>query len=312
MKQRLSCINCAGRCCVMREKREYRAALAIVAVALGADFVSGRVLAAFYAQLARASWLGIAVSALLFGGFTALFSRLARRTGARNMLEVLRRVPGGGMGRAVEGLYLAILAGGVCMMVSSAAHVGALALPLRHGSLYAAALCVLLSAALAACGGRAVRLLGGAFLICAAGFVAALLLWGNLPDAALMRWALDLRLEDSWIAALVFALLHASAGVCLSVGTAVRLTDGRMRPRILGLWTGIVYFLLLALGNAVLRVNVREILALKLPFVALAAGWGSRGFYISALMIFLADVTTVTGILYAVFPKHKCPDFIKK
>lgn len=296
----------------MREKREYRAALAIVAVALGTDFMSGRALAAFYAQLARASWLGIAVSALLFGGFTALFSRLARRTGARNMLEVLRRFPGGGMGRVVEGLYLAILAGGMGMMVSSAAHVGALTLPSQHGSLYAAALCVLLSGTLAACGARGLLLLGGAFAICAAGFVAALLLWGNLPDAALMRWALDLRLEDSWIAAALFALLHASAGVCLSAGTAVRLTDGRMRPHVLGLWTGVVYFLLLALGNAVLRINVREILALKLPFVALAAGWGSRGFYISALMIFLADVTTATGILYAVFPKHKCPVFIEK
>lgn len=293
----------------MSGKRELRAGIALSAMALGTNFASGRSLAAFYAQLGETSWLGIAVSTLIFGAFMGMIARLARRCGARSMLEVLKRAPGGGFGWMVMALYLLIAAGGICMMMASAAHIGALMLPMRHAGAYAASLCLLLSAAAAFRGVKAMRMLGGMFYVCGLLFVVLLLFSGKLPDGALVNWALDLRLRNNVCAALLFALLHASTMVCMAAGAAVRMTDGRVRPGALGLWSGGALFLLLALGNAALRVRADEMLVLRLPFVALSSGWGLAGFYMSGCMIFLAAVCSASALLFAVIPQHKYPDF---
>ena len=69
----------------MEKCREARAAMAVVAAAVSVDCAAGREIAAFYAQMAGMSWLGVAFSALLFGLITALFALLARRSGAGDM-----------------------------------------------------------------------------------------------------------------------------------------------------------------------------------------------------------------------------------
>lgn len=296
----------------MKGRGEFSAALALAGVALGMDFVSGRVLAAFYAQMGRTSWLGIGVSALLFGGMLGFIARLAQRSGARSMLEALRRMPGGSMGRLAEIAYICMLGGGIYRAVASAAHMGEMSLPLRNASVYAAALCLTAALCIALRGARTLCHAGALFCGCAFVYAALLLFFGKTPDDALMQWAVDLRLENNLTAALLFALLHAAVNLCLSMGPAVRMMNGRMRAGWLGIYAACAYFVLLALGNAVLRVRADEVLALKLPFVALSCLWGTAGFYASTLLIFFAATVHAAGLIYAILPQQKNPIFIEK
>lgn len=295
----------------MRGNCEWNIAAVAVAVSLGTDFISGRALAAFYAQMGKASWLGIAAAALLFGSIAGFFAYLARRQGAHGMLELLQRMPGGRMGWLPEALYAAILISTGCMMVASAGHIGALTLPVRNGALLAGALCILLSGAIVLSGTLAVQLLCRLFLLCTGVFLAALLLFGRTDDG-LMKWAVDLRLRGSFGTALAFGALHASVGACVSSGAIMRLIDGKTRPVRLGACAALLQLMLLGLGNGALRIRSDEALVLKLPFVALASRWGNGGFWCSALLMFLAAVITFSGILLALIPKRKCPDFIEK
>lgn len=296
----------------MKKNLEFRAALTLTATALGVNFASGRGVAAFYAQLGRAAWLGVTLSSLLFGAFMALLTGLARRCGAQSMPSLLRRAPGGGFGCAVTAMYLFIVAGGMCMALVSAGRVGALLLPMKNAFIYGFVLCLLIALFFALAGKTVLEAMGAVFYTCALLFVLALIFFGKQINGTVMRWALDLRLENNVLAAILFALLHTSTMVCMASGAAVRLSEGRMRPFILGAYAAIVYFALLGLGNAALRVHADELLALKLPFVALAAGWGVAGFYISGGMIFFAAVSSASGLLFAVIPKHKCPNLIEK
>lgn len=311
MKHCLFRIDFCGQVFFMRNKRNDLSALTLAAVGLSADFCSGRAMAAFYAQLGQMSWLGVGVSSLLFGACIALLSHIALRTGARNMRQALRRASGGGGARLAQILYAALLAGGMAMCLLTAAQVGRLALPFRHASAEAALVCALLAAALAV-RENAFMKWSAAFLLCMVAFALALLFFGSLPKRAMLNWSIDLQLKNMPLVAILFALLHGAMSACLAAGAAVRITDGRVRPPALGLRSGMVYFLLLALANGVLQSREEALLALKLPFVALSSGWGKGGFYLSAGMIFLSSVTTAAGLLYAVFPQHKCPDFIEK
>lgn len=291
---------------------ELRGALAIASAAMGADFVSGRALTLFYAQTARASWLGVAISGLMFGLITGAISSLRRRCGADNLTELLRRIPGGGAGRGITIAYDLILAGAAALLISQAGGMGALTLPIRHAFACGAALALLTAAVIAVSGGAAMRTVGGAFVLMLALFEGALAVFGRLPNAPRMRYELELGLRDNWIAAILFALLHTAVCLCLSAGVTVKMSRGSMRPAWLGAYAGGAFAILLALGNAVLILREDELLALKIPFAALAAGWGTAGFYLSAGMIFLAAVISLAGILYGRISRPAGADLLGK
>lgn len=289
-----------GRCCFLNRQNEFGGALAITAAALGIDFVSGRALAAFYAQMGRMSWLGIGFSVLLFGAAIGFFARLARRSGTRCIWDLLRRLPGGGMGRGTFFLYAGVVLLGAGMLMKSAGHMGALMLPLRRAELLSAALALALAGFLAFTGEHSIRMLGGLLAMAMLGFEGLLLLSGEPAEA--LHYAVELHLKDSWVAALGFALLHTAVCLCMAVGVTVRLSKGRMRPGRLGSLSGAFYGLQLALGNAVFMARDEQILALRFPFVALSADWGSAGFYLSAGLGWLFCMFSLAGLIYGVLP----------
>ena len=86
-------------------------------------------------------------------------------------------------------------------------------------------------------------------------------------------------------------------------GAAVRLAGGRSRPLRMGLWSGGMFTLMMAGANAVLAARSAQLTALRLPFVALAGGWGSAGFYVSAALSYLAAATSLAGVAYALLPR---------
>jgi len=284
----------------LKQGNELKTAMAVVVAALGIDFVSGRALAAFYGQMDQASWLGVLVSALLFGIMTGFIAGQARRSGARSAGGFLVRLPGGGMGKGACILYglIVLLAAG--MLTASAGRVGALAVPVKRADLLCAAAALMTAVAIALAGGGALRTGGGVLALVMLGFELALLFFAELP--ATPRFAIELRLRDNWIAALGFALLHTSACLCIVFGMLVKLSAGRVRPARLGGCAGALFGLLLGVGNAVLMLRDERILALQLPFVALGADWGSAGFYLNAGLGWLFCVFSLAGLIYGVLP----------
>lgn len=287
----------------LRRQGEFRAALAVVAVAVGTDFATGRELSAFYAQTGPASWLGVALSGTVFGLLTAMLARLARRSGADSLPALLGRMPGGRMGKGAAALYALVVVLACAGLLSAAGHMGALALPLRGGGCFGAAFALLSALWIAFMGMRALAAAGSVFVGCVALFELGLMFFGRAPEPAALRFELELRLYGNIAAALTFALLHACVCACVAAGCAVRLSHGRVRPGRLGLWSGALFMLLLLAGNAALALQPEELLALKLPFVALASGWGKVGFYLSSLISYFAAVTTLAGLAGGLIPR---------
>ena len=295
----LSC----GVVTALNRQWEFRGALCVVATALGTDFATGRTLSTFYAQLGEASWLGVAFAGLAFGFFTTMISHLARRAGADSVPALLRRMPGGPMGRGVGALYALIAFLAVCALTAAAGHAGALTLPMRNAGFWSGATALLAALSVALAGRRAMALAGGTFLGFMGLFELGLLFFSRPPGEALLRFELELRLRNHLGAALGLALLHASVCACVCAGATARLAEGRVRPLRLGMWSGGLFFLLLAGGNAVLAAQSEQLLALRLPFVALASGWGTAGFYLSALLSYLAAVVSLAGVAYGLIPR---------
>lgn len=281
------------------KRKEVFVALCIAASAVGVDFVSGRAIAAFYGQMGSASWLGIAVAGLVFGLINGAAAWLSRRTGSDNLRVILGRVPGGGAGGLCAFLYGVLLAVAGAMLLCCAGHMGALALPLKNAAAWGMGLALLLAASIALSGKILLRNVGTLLAVLMVFFDGALMLFGQLPSLPRMHNAVEFRLQGSWPAALLLAIPHAAAGGCMSAGVAVRLFEGSMQPLKLGILSGGAYMFLAAIGNAVLQSYPGEILSLELPFVALAGGWGSTGFFICSALIFYAAVIGLAGILHA-------------
>ena len=302
MKPSPSRIDFCGAVVFMEKYREARAALAVAAAAVSVDFAAGREIAAFYAQMAGASWLGAVISGLFFGFFTAMLARVARQNRAGNIFELFLKTPGGATGWISCALYAGILLAAGWTLVSAAARLGALALPLHRAPLFGAAFALLAAAWIALRGAGSLRAVGAAFIGLFALYELALLLFARLDKLPGMLFVLELKLGGSWIAALGLALIHSAMCLCLSAGVVVRMAGEDVRPARLGLWSGGIFLALVLLGNAALRNQMDELLALEVPFVALASCWGSAGFWISAIGMYLAAVTSLSALICSLLP----------
>lgn len=288
----------------MKNNNHFYAALAIVAVAMGVDFATGRDLAAFYTQMGRASWLGILSSSIVFGLLTAMVAHLSRRTGADGLFTLFRRMPGGPLGKGIACVYGLILVIASAMVLAEAGHIGALTLPMRYGRFWGGALAAALAGWIALRGSDSIRVAGALLVGCLALFELGLIFFGNLPAESGLNYELELKLRDNWGVALLFACMHACVCACISTGVTLRLSRGHMWPARLGVWSAMLFFVLLAGGNAVLFTRAEELLTLQLPFVALSSGWGKTGFYLSAALAYFAGVVTLSGLCYSMIPKR--------
>ena len=280
----------------MNAREEFSAALAVTAVGTGLGFASGRTQAVFCTQTGRASWIGAVIAALAFGLLAAMLAHLKRRTGAERFPGVYRRLLGCHAGGLIGGLYAAALVVAGALLLASAAKIGALVLPLRNAALWGALAALLLAGWIAVLGLRALEAVGGAYLLLLLLLEAALWIFGRDPDPSRLQFAVDLRLRDSVAAALALGLLSACMSTALSAGVAVRACTGRTGPWGFGLFCALLFLLVNLAGNAALRCRCDEILSLRTPFAALAAQWGTTGFFICAGMTFLGASVALAGV----------------
>ena len=288
----------------MRAREDFQAAVAVTAVGTGLGFASGRTQAVFCAQTVHASWLGAVFSALAYGLLMAMLCHLKRRTGARRFPGVYRRLLGCHAGKLIGGLYAVALLVAAVLLLSAAAKVGALVLPLRRAALTGALAALLLSGIVAALGNGALVCVGGAYLTLLLTLELALWRFGGRPDPARLQFVVDLRLQDSLPGALILGALCACMSTALSAGVAVRMSGSRTSPCGTGLFCALLYLMVQLAGNAALQRQQQEVLSLRTPFAALTALWGKPGFYLSAELIFLGAATALAGVLRALLPKN--------
>ena len=158
----------------MDKGKELRAALAVMGAVAGTGYASGRELVLFFAQLGRASWVGIGFAAVVFALLTALLCRWAGTSGATGFAGACRQLLGprtGGVAGAMHALLMALTA---AMMLRGAGEIGALTLPVRNGFLWGAGIALALALLVNLARLRPLPWVGGAALATGVLFYAAL------------------------------------------------------------------------------------------------------------------------------------------
>ena len=258
----------------------YSAVFGIVSAMVGAGFASGREILCFFSRYGRLSW---ALAALAAGFMGTLIARLMQDQ------PVAPDAKTAGIGKLfLLPLYMA--AGGA--MTAAAGELAALTLPLHHA-----------------------RGLGGLLTLCAGVLiarkpVAALGVMGKiLVPLLLLAFFFCLRIPVETAADLSpvpnpFAALAQLAGYC---GLNVTLSAGVIREagrscapgdkKRLSLYTGILIGLLLCAGNAALLPHAASLRSAALPVVALLRAYGKAGYSLSAVLLYLAVLSTLAAIL---------------
>ena len=282
----------------MKSWRQWRGALAILGAVSGVAYASGREQVLFFAQLGPAAWLGIPLAAAAFGLLVGLMGRAAVRCHASGAFGLCRRLPLRRAGTPAAVLYGLLLALASALMLCCAGQAGALALPVRHGFAWGAALSLALAALLALGSPRALEWIAAAVFVLGVAFYAGLAADAR-PARIFLRGEVELALEGSVPAAMLLALAHGALCACLAAGPVVRLCAVGVRPEGLGARCAGLMCLVLACANAALLRGGRPMLAQALPTVLLAARWGLTGFWLSVGFGFFSATATLAAALTA-------------
>ncbi len=273
----------------MRIPAALRSALAIVAAIVGAGFASGREVMTFFSEMGAASWLGVGVACALVGGITAMLAQLGARTEAKSFPGLF----GALMGQACEdamhmshGLLMTILAS---VMLAAGGELGALTLPVG-GARYIGMGFTLACGLWAARGGMLARLGGAVFPLILA-FFAALAADGRPVDASVYAQR-AYEIQASAPLALLLGAVYAALNLSLAGGVVLL---NRAEPKKVGLYTALLLAALLIPANAALLRHREELQFVAMPSVILAARWGTAGFYLCALCMELAVVSTMAA-----------------
>lgn len=287
-------------------KRDWKAVSAAVAAASGVGFSSGRTIAMFFSQMGWASWIGVAAAAIMFGALCGGACVLARRSGAVSPSGACMRLLGMRFGRMIGALYGLLMALTGSMMLCLAGDLAALALPVKHarwiGILFAMGIAMLLNIR----GMRGLAGFGAVVIVICAAFYA-----GHALDTRPVRFYRNFEtvpeLAGSVSAALVLAGLYAAMSASVSFCVVTRYAKQVDSPAGFALKCGLGMLIMLSGANAAVTSGGWRLLSLALPTVALAARWGTFGYYSCILSMFLPAAATLSacvGAMISADEKH--------
>ena len=249
----------------------------ITAAIVGAGFASGREIMQFFSQYGAFSWVLILFSAVLMA--LLLFWLMNNDAGIVIMKQ-------SALFRILWILLYGAVSGG---MTSAAGELAALTIPILHARLFGMAVTLVICAKLSNGTIRELGRLGR----------------GLIPGMAVVFF-LCMRFQKKGAPSFSFsaeAFLRA-AGYCglnAVLAAAVTAQTGNNRTlrekRLIAIFSGLVFGGLLALGNAALLPNRIELREAELPMVLLLRGFGKAGFYLSAIILYLAVATTLIACL---------------
>ncbi len=267
------------------EKR-HSTVLGCVGAVIGAGFASGREVVTFFTQYGRHGWWLIVLAALMMTCLCSLCMRAARLRGGDWTQLVTGR-----LARSCPLLLMTLTAGA---MIAASGHMVALAW--SHPQAYALGVMGTLLAAWLMCRGRMKMLtaLSGVLtlmLLCA--LMASL---GSLPVNTV-------RLDEGLSAAqLVRAAIraagYAAMNMTLAIGVVCRNAQHTKDHWVAaGLFGWIIGMLLLISQYVYSRYPVSSEMAF--PMLALLNGYGRAGYLAGVILLYLAIVTTLASVLYA-------------
>jgi len=274
----------------------FQSAATLAVISCCGAMASGRCISVFYAQAGRSSWMGILLSAVIYGFLMGGIARLKRRSGADSLAGLYTGIMGWHTGALLMMLHGLLYALGMFWIVNSVAHASALMLPLHHAD--GIGICIALAAGMMAAewGVRRMRICGSACFLLLTGFALALLLYGRMPGAGELHYHVYLKLEKAPWAAALLALIHASLAAGMCAAPAVKLFPLYLKPSAAGMISAAAFAALLIPGNSVFALFPREIIALGQPFAAISGKWGAAGYYICAALRWLEGAVCIAGI----------------
>lgn len=258
------------------EVRMWNGAFCVMGAMVGAGFASGREIMAFFSRYGAFSWPLIAVAMAATAGMI----RMALR--ADSVLELTPR-----FGRVVC-MLLFMFTGGA--MLAAAGEMWALTLPVFYAREIGAAITLLICLAQQKNAGRIGAMMGKLLLPV---LLLSLLLCLRSSGEALKTPAWT---PAGACRALFSALGYSALNVTLSAGMICEAGRGkgkREKRRLSILCALMIGALMLLANGALLRHG--EALDAALPVVALLRAFGKEGFYLSAAVLYLAVMTTLTA-----------------
>ncbi len=267
-------------------KKEQSAVMACVGAVIGAGFASGREVVAFFTQYGQyAQWL-ILLSALVMTGLCFLCMRAARQN------------------ECPEGWY-SLLNGS------------------RMPFFCSMALMVLTAGAMIAAGGQVAALLWNhpqAYIVGVWGTIAAAMLMshGSLKPLGLISAALSMLLLCALMSACVRpgqplvriakpsnigwaaakAVGYAGMNMMLAIGVVCRSAGRTPKPGVTSALFGWIIGMLLMISQYVYASHP-EVQASAFPMIMLLSGFGRTGYVTGAVILYLAMMTTLVSVLYA-------------
>lgn len=267
---------------------------AVAAATAGTGFSSGREVVLFFAQMGRASWIGVAFASAMFGMLCGVVCHFAKQTGAESFYGVCIHVLGtrqGSVVAVVQSLLAAVSAG---MMVVVAGAMAALTLALKHAFWIGVVLSV--GIALLLCMHRMRGMSGAGMVIpvvCVLFYTALAL--DPRKITIHQRFEVVPELSGSTTAALMLAMLHAALNASVAGEVTACFANRVEKPIRFGIGCGAIMFLLLSAANAALLRGGEKLLVQALPTVVLAARWGVFGYYAAIVAMWLCAVATLAA-----------------
>ncbi len=263
----------------------FSAVFGIVSAMVGAGFASGREIMQFFSRYGPVSWGLVLLAAVITGWLMRCLMENSAGVG-----EMFPANPVGSMGRGIL-LLLYTAAGGA--MTAAAGELSALTVPLVHaralGSLLTLCAGVFLSM-------RSLRALGSIGKLLIPLMLSAFFFCSRIP-------AEDASLTVSHgfpIGAAVVRLIgYCGLNVMLSaevIREAGEKTDNH--PRLI-LIACCFIGVMLCVGNGAMLPHAKELESAALPMVMLLRAYGKPGFYLSAVVLYLAVFSTLIAILRA-------------
>lgn len=278
---------------------ELREACAVNAAVLGAAFLSGREAATFFAVTGRASWLGIAAAAVLFGAMMGMLCHFSKSTGASTLPGIYYAKLDERCGDSISIVHglLMLMTGAVAL--TTAGELGMLSLNCKHPTLTASAVTMLVSMMLTLRSMKPLSAIGAVCLpICTLFFIA--LAADSRPvhaGAYIQNDMLDVsgNVPVALFMGLLFACLKAA-----SVGGVAAARAKNLVPIRFGICCGGILATVAGCANLAMQKAGPEIWALNLPTVVLAARWGLFGYYAAIYVMWLGSVCVLSCALGSV------------
>ena len=270
----------------MRKKEIANGVAACVGAVVGAGFASGREIMAFFSRFGAYSWAGVVIAALVMGFLCLYIMRFAAAS--------LREICESRMGRwakAGETLFALLLVFTAASMLCAAGELAALTMPAHHayeisliGTLGMGTLLIRRDLKALFMAGKLL------FLLLVAAFVLCCFVTGEPIESTFT------------LKALTGPVAYGAMNIALCVPILCEVGKGKklVECKRIALFTGVTLFALLALANAALK-NQAALVNEPLPVVQLLRAFGLFGFYLCAVVMYLAVFTTLLSCLRGLY-----------